>query len=212
MRGVMSRSTAGSSARFRNVRDAHRREHDPERLLGPEDLGLAGDLQGDLVVRQAGPGEEGKFLAADEGVESVDRRDAGLDELRRVLPRIRVDRRPDNLDPFLRHDRRSAVDRFAGPAQDPPQHVSGHVELDRLAEELHGGLAVDPRRPLEDLDDDDVLRRVEDLTSLARSIRQADLDEFAVSDPRRLLDEDERPRDLRDRPIFRRHLTWLPVS
>ena len=40
-----------------------------------------GDLRGEVVRRQAGAGEDRQFLAADQRVQSVDRRDAGLDEL-----------------------------------------------------------------------------------------------------------------------------------
>src|SRR3989454_12293492 len=57
--------------------------------------------------------------------------------------------------------------------------------------------SVDACGPLEDLHDDDVLGRVEDLSSLPRSVRKTDLDQFSVPDPLRLLDEDERSRDLR---------------
>src|SRR5881628_1994149 len=99
---------------------------------------------------------------------------------------------------ILRDDRWATVDRLARVAQDTAEHLSGYVQFDRLPEELHGGLTIDSGRPLEHLHDDDVLRRIEDLPSLPRPIREADFDELPVSDPLRLLDEDQRPRDLRD--------------
>ena len=44
-------------------------------------LRLAGDLRGEARVRQAGAGEDGQLLPADERVEQVDGGDARLDEL-----------------------------------------------------------------------------------------------------------------------------------
>src|SRR5213594_4075072 len=111
IRGVISRSTAGSSARFKKrtaqrprplevvhehagllMRDPHRGEDDAERLAAPDDFGLSSDLQRHLVVRESRAGEQRELLAADQGVQTIDRRDARLDELCGVLPRIRVDR------------------------------------------------------------------------------------------------------------------------
>src|SRR5205823_11330892 len=103
-----------------------------------------------------------------------------LDELGRMLPRIGVDRGSRDLDPFLRHDWGAAVDGFAGPAQDSAEHVAGHVQFDRLSEELHRRLSIDARGPFEHLDDDDVLRRIEDLPALARAVRETDLDQLTV--------------------------------
>ena len=194
------------------MRDAHRRKHHAEGLLRPEDLRLAGNLQCDLVVRQARAREERQLLASNERVEPVDRRDAGLDELRRMFPRIRIDRGSDDLDPFLRDDRRPPVDRFARAAQDPAEHVPRHVQFDRLAEELDRRLPVDPRGPFEHLDDNDVLGGIQDLSAFPGPVGQPDLHELAVADPCRLLDEDQRPRDFGDCPVFRWHLTPPPAS
>ena len=119
------------------MRDAHGGEHDSERFLAAEDLRLPRDLERDLVVRKTGAREQGELLATDERVQPVNRGDPCLDELGRMLPRIGVDRGSRDLDPFLWHDRRAAVDGFAGPAQDSAEHVAGHVQFDRLSEELH---------------------------------------------------------------------------
>src|SRR2546428_595412 len=109
--------------------------------------------------------------------------------------------------------RRSApVHRLARAAEDAAEHLPRHVQFDRFPEELHRGLTIDPGSPLEHLHDDDVLRRIEDLPSLPRSVWEADFDELSVSDPLRLLNKDQRPRDLRNRPVFRRHLRWPPVA
>ncbi len=60
--------------------DAHGGEDDGE-IAGPvADLGLAGDLGSQLGMRQAGCREDRQLLAADQGVQAIDGRDAGLDE------------------------------------------------------------------------------------------------------------------------------------
>ena len=50
-------------------------------LTVAEHLRLTRDLRGELRVGQTGAGEDGQLLAADEGVQSVDGGNAGLDEL-----------------------------------------------------------------------------------------------------------------------------------
>src|SRR6059036_2397929 len=175
------------------MRDSHRGEDDAERFAAPDDFGLSSDLQRHLVVRQSRTGEQRELLAADQGVQAIDRRDARLDELCRVLAGIWVNRGARDLDPFLGDDRRAAVDRLARAAEDAAEHLPRHVQFDRFPEELHRGLTIDPGSPLEHLHDDDVLRRIEDLPSLPRSVWEADFDELSVSDPLRLLNKDQRP-------------------
>ena len=100
-RGVMMRSTGGSSARFRKIavwlsaplsaklcgrnrpcratRPAPRRRG--ELLVAVGQVGLARDLRGQLVVRQARAGEDGQLLPTDQRIHAVDGRDAGLDQV-----------------------------------------------------------------------------------------------------------------------------------
>src|SRR3989442_4721356 len=187
------------------VGDAHRREDDAEWLLAAEDLRLSRDLQGHLVVRQARAREQRQLLTADKGVQPVDRRDARLDELRGMLAGVRVDRGPLDLHALLGQDRGPSVRGLARPRQDAAEHFPRHAEFDRLSEELHARRAVDSGRALEDLDDHDVRRRIEDLAQLPAAIRDLDLDELVVSYRLRLLDEDQRSRDLPDRAVLLRH-------
>src|SRR2546428_4019450 len=187
------------------VGDAHRREDDAERLLAAEDLCLPCNLQGDLVVRQARAGEQRELLTADQGVQPVDRRDAGLDELGGMFAGIRVDRGPLDLHALLREDRRTSIRRFARPGEDAAEHLPRHAQIDRLPQELHARRTVDSGRALEDLNDDDIRGRIEDLSPLAPAVRELDLDQLVVAHRLRLLDEDQRSRDLRDRAVLLGH-------
>src|SRR2546426_8398843 len=187
------------------VGDAHRREDDAERVLAPEDLRLSRDLQGDLVVRQARAGEQRELLTADQGVQPVDRRDAGLDELRGMIAGVRVDRGPLDLHALLRQDRRPSVRRLARSGQDAAEHLPRHAEFDCLPQELDARRAVYSGGALKDLNDDDVRRRVEDLSPVAPAVRELDLDQLVVAHRLRLLDEDQRSRDFRDRAVLLGH-------
>src|SRR2546428_217742 len=80
-----------------------------------------------------------------------------------------------------------------------------HDQLERLPQDLHARRAVDSGRPLEDLNDDDIRGRIEDLSPHPAAVRELNLDELVVAHRLRLLDEDERSRDLRDRAVLLGH-------
>ena len=65
------------------VLDAHAGEDDGELDVLAQELGLADDLRGDLVVRQAVAAEDRQLLPAHQRVHAVDGGDAGLDEVAR---------------------------------------------------------------------------------------------------------------------------------
>src|SRR5207245_10252674 len=68
-----------------------------------------------------------------------------------------------------------------------------------------GRLSVDSGGCRKELHDDDVPRRIDDLSPLPAAIRELDLDELVVTYRLRLLDEDQRSRDFRDRAVLLRH-------
>ncbi len=73
--------------------DAHGGEDDGELLVGPEHLAWRAICAASCGMRQAGAGEDRQLLPADQRVQPVDGRDAGLDELVRVVAGGRVDGR-----------------------------------------------------------------------------------------------------------------------
>ena len=80
--------------------------------------------------------------------------DAGLDEVGRLLARVRVDRRAGDVEARLGDDRRAAVDRLAGAVEHAAEQLDRDVDLGDLFEEADLGLGdVDAVRALEDLDD-----------------------------------------------------------
>ena len=133
--------------------DAHGREHDGELLLAAQDLGLPGDLRGNLVVRQSRAAKDGKFLSPHQRVQAVDRRDAGLNELLRTLPGDGIDGRSDDRQPLFGDERRQSVDRLAQAAEPAADHLLGYPEPRHVLAQADRGLSqVQPGRLLEDLD------------------------------------------------------------
>ena len=79
--------------------DTYRREYDGEAFAGTQYLCLTGNLRRQLGMGQAGAGEYRQFLAADQGVQSVDGADAGLNEFGRIVAGGRVHRPDVRRDP-----------------------------------------------------------------------------------------------------------------
>ena len=100
------------------VRDADAGEHDREvvacaslrTLTQPR---VAGDLDGETVVRQSAAGEYRQLLAAHQAVHQVERGDTGLDEVARSRARDRVDGQAFDAAHLARGDRRAAVDHLS---------------------------------------------------------------------------------------------------
>src|SRR5712691_2989477 len=103
--------------------DAHGREDCCEWFFGASDLGLPGNLGGDLVVWQSGRGEEGEFLSPDERVHAVDGGDACLDELSRIFSGERVDGTAVYIEIIIRNNSWAAVCGSAAAVEDPTEHV-----------------------------------------------------------------------------------------
>ena len=159
-RGVTMRSIGGSSARFKNSAVRPSSPDDAKRSRkyaavswampsatkttatssassAPPSARLQRDLRGELVVREAGAGEDRELLAADQGVEPVDGRDAGLDDVARVVARGRVERRAVDVEARLGHRRRQPVARPTEAVEHAPEHLARDAQVQRLAAEAH---------------------------------------------------------------------------
>ena len=106
--GVIRRSTTGSFAMFKNITtwsrtplsaiggaevfrhvvfDAHGSEHDGELLIGIlSQGGLAHDLRRQLVVGKSVSGKDRQLLAADQGGQAINGRNAGTDVVSGIFP------------------------------------------------------------------------------------------------------------------------------
>ena len=111
-------------------------------------------LRSNVVVRQAGGGEEWDLLATGDGVHAVDRRDARLDHLLGVRAHLRVDGLAVDVEEVLGQHRRAFVNRLARAVEDAAKHVLGDGRGEDVAGELdRRAKGINARRALEDLDD-----------------------------------------------------------
>ncbi len=105
--------------------DAHRGKDNSEIAGTAADLGLAGDLGSELGMRQTGSRENRQLLAADEGVQAIDRRNAGLDKFVRVVAGGWIHRLAVDIEHPGRDDRGSTVLGLAHAVENAAEDVRG---------------------------------------------------------------------------------------
>ena len=223
-RGVSSRSTDGASARLRNIATFDSAPESSKFLTkywatscltpmpakmtanstsSPMMLRLAGDLRGDLVVRQAVAAEDGQFLPAHQRVHAVERGDAGLDEVARVDARVRVHRLAVDVAPHAADRRGAAVGRAAQPVEDAPEHGPRDLQVQRFSQETHPRPQVaQPGGPFEDLHHRAGFHRVEHAADAPVPGRVGDLDHFVETDGVPRLDQHQRAVNAGDADVF----------
>ena len=177
--------------------DADGGEHDGEVLVRAEDSRLAGYLRGQRRVRQAGAGEDGQFLAADQGVQAVYRGYARLDELGGVGAGGGVHGQAVNVAVRVGQDLRAAVDGLAHAVEDAAQHILRDAQLQRVTQEADlRAREVDALCRLKQLHDCGIALDFEDLAAADIAVRQLKLAQLVVGDAFHLLDDHQRIRDL----------------
>ena len=186
--------------------DAHRGEDDRELLVGAAHLRLARDLRGQLGMGQAGRREDGQLLAADEGVQPVDRGDARLDELLRVAAGRRVHRQAVDVHALLGQNLRAAVDRAAEAVEDAGEHILRDAQLHAAPEEADAGVGeVDAGRGLEELDQRVAAVDLQHLAAALFAAGKLDLTQLVEGDALHAADQHQGACDLLYGTIFLRH-------
>ncbi|MBA7470796.1 hypothetical protein ES707_06083 [subsurface metagenome] len=138
------------------VLDTHGGEHHGETALLAPDLGLPGNLGGQGIVGQPVAREDGQLLATDQGVHTVDRRDAGLDEIAGILPGRGIDRPAVYVQLHLPRRGRTAVDGLTQTVEHPPEHPFADLNGMGLPPKTDMGLRHgQPRGPGKDLEHHD---------------------------------------------------------
>jgi hypothetical protein len=97
---------------------------------------------------------------------------------------------------YVGHYWRAAISGLTRPREDSPDDVGREGHLDHVAGELDGGLLAEAARPLEDLDDDDFVGGVKNLTPLQLPRLGPNLHQLVETYGLGLLDEEERALDL----------------
>src|SRR6185437_16771826 len=89
--------------------------------------------------RQSEAGEDRQLLATDERVQAVDRGDARLDELGRMVTGDGVDRHPVHIPVRVGLQGWPAVDRASGAVEDAPDEIAADGGARDLAARAHAG-------------------------------------------------------------------------
>ncbi len=100
---------------------------------------MHGDIQGQLIMRQAAAGEYGQFLAPHQTVQDVDGGDAGFDEVRRFDPAHGVENAPFHRNLLGGRHRRAAVYDLTHAVKNPAQNSRTQGECYRLSGETDAG-------------------------------------------------------------------------
>ena len=181
--------------------DAHGREDDDELAAGfaPGHGRLGCDLRREFCGRQAEAGEDRQLLSAHERVETVDRRDAGLDELVRVVAGDGVDRRAVDVAVRVGLHRRAAVDRATRPVQDASNQIDADGCPGDLAPRANARVRqVQAGCARQHLDDDPVPFDRQHLATPDLSAGRDHVDELVVTDALHAVREEQRPGHVRD--------------
>ena len=194
--------------------DADGGEHDGE--VGgrvAQHLGLPGDLGRQVGMGQTGAGEDGKLLAADQGVQTVDGGDAGLDELVGVVTGSGIHGQAVDIPVLLRQNVRTAVDGLAHAVEDAAQHVAGDAQLQGVPQEADLGVGqVDTGGGLEELDHGGVAIDLQHLAPAGGAIMELHLHQLVIGDAFHLTDHHQRADDLLYGTVFTDHASSPPLA
>ena len=194
-------------------RDADGGEDDGEVALAVQNLRLSRNLRGQLRVRQTRTREDGQLLPADKGVQTVDARNAGLDELVRVVARRGVHRKAVDVAVLVGDDLGAAVDGLAHAVEDAAQHVARHGELERVAQKADTRIGeVDACRCLKQLHDRAVAVDLKHLAAARAAVGEDDLCQLVIRDALHVVHDHQRAGNFANGLIFTDHSSFSPFS
>ena len=200
----------GGEGRRVVVPDPDAGEHDRE-VVGPHQLGLGGDLDGQTVVRQAVAREDGQLLSANEGHQHVDRREPRVDEVPRIETRHRVYGLPVDVALHPAVDGAVPVQGAAQPVEGPPEDVRRERDLEGMPQEPRPGRRrAQPLRPREHLHHHRVLAHHDDAPHAGLPSVGGHLHDLVVANPRNALQQDNGPLDTGHPRVLRKGHALTP--
>ncbi len=228
MRGVAIRSMAGSSARLMKstarsraawVRNSRMKKSASSKVMpmvakttakssvSPSTPDWRAIWAAMRLWGRPGPREDGQLLPAHQGVQAVDGRDAGLDEVGGIVASEGIDGAAVDVQFLLRDDARALVDGTPQAVEDPAQDVLAHRQLQALAGEAHPGFRdVQAAGGLEGLQQHHVVLHLQHVPQPHGAVGELHLHQLVVFRPLHPLQEDERTHDLFDGEIFLYHI------
>ena len=178
-----------------------------------QNLCLTGDLGGQLVMGQAGAGEDGQLLTTNQGVQAVNGGDARLDEFVGVVTGGGVHSQTVDVPMGFRQDGGAIVDGVAHAGKDTTEHIAGDCQLQGTPQEADFGAAqVDAGRRLKELHDSLIAVDFQNLPPAELAVGQFDLTQFVIGDAGDPANHHQRAGDFFDGTIFFDHQSSSPFS
>ena len=176
---------------------AHGGEHDGELLIGTfAQRRLLYDLCRELIMGKPVSGEDRKLLPADQCGQSIDRRDAGMDIVPRILTADRVERKPVYIPLQSRDDGAEIVDGLSDAVEGAPQHIRGECDLHGMSGQLRVCILQGHiLGALEDLDHSPVLVDLHDTPDLSLGAVHDEFHDLIVEGVLYALQRDQRAVD-----------------
>ena len=127
-------------------------------------------------MRQTGAGEDGQLLATNQGVQTVNSGNAGLDKLVGVVTGSGVHGQAVDIPVLLGQDVGTTVDGLPHAVEHAAQHIAGHAQLQGMAQETNLGVRqVDTGGGLEELNNSGVAVDLQHLAAANGAVMQFDL-------------------------------------
>ena len=183
--------------------DTHGGEDNGELLVLAAYLCLTGNLCCEFRMGKSRCGEDGQLLSTDQGVQAVDGRYTGLNELRRIGTGGRVDGCTVDVETFFRNDVRAAVDGLSKSVKYTAEHVLGDSEFHLASCEADPGIGeVDTGGALEQLDNGVVAVYLEDFAAAYLAVFKFDFTELVVGDILYIAHDHKRTGNLLNGTVF----------
>src|SRR5271157_2480666 len=157
---------------------------------------LSNDLRGELIVRHARTGKDGKLLSAQKGIHPVNGRDASLNIIARIHTRGWVDRLSIDISVSISQRLRATINGIAQTVKDAPKHFFRDWDAQCVIQKAEAGsINRETRRTFKDFDHRNLLPHLQHAASAKIALRIANLYHFIVTDVGRALHKDDRTFD-----------------
>ena len=155
---------------------------------------------------QTGAGEDGQFLTANQGVQSVNGRNAGLNELGGVVPGCGVHGQTVDVHIGVGENLRAAVDGIAHAVEYAAQHILGNAQLQGMAQKADLALCkVDTGGGVKQLNQCVRSVNLQYLAQPALTVGQLDFTQLVIGDALYIFHQHQRSGNLGDGAIFLNH-------
>ena len=182
--------------------NTHCTENDDKLLVASLQLGLTSDLQCNVIVRKTRSRENWQLLSTNECCTAVDCRNSSLDEIVWALSAVWIDCSTNDVSVFFSNDVRSTVTRSACTIENSTDKVLAYGELENIAHERNTSSSVNLSSSFENLDDNKVVRSIENLAVLDGSICETDGNDFTKSNWFGLVQENQWSLDVGNGSVF----------